>query len=550
MQSRCKRCNSYFQIQEIEKNVLNKLYFDSSDLLKFISLCPNCRQQQRFIRRNERNLYKRKCDKCWKSIISIYSTDKPFPVYCSDCWRGDWRDATQWQMEFDFSKTLFEHFYQLFQKVPRLSLILVNSENSVYNNYSDGLKNCYFCFDCSELENCLYCYNVGNSKNCVDCIVSNSLENCYSCIFCFNSYKLFWSKNCEGCKNGYFLQNCKNCEECIGCVNLANKKYCIFNQAYEKEEYFKLKEKLLSNISKLEEQFKQFSRTQPKPNLHIVWEENKGDYLIYCKNCDFSFDSGFCEDCSYITNSVELSDCSDVDDCSGKTYLCWQVIGGTNNHKAVNSMNIESCNDVWRCDHCFGVQDSMLSIGLKNNKYFILNKPYTKSNYIQLKIKILEHAKETGEILSFFPLELSPFAYNETVNIFYYPLTSQQAIEQGFKWKEEERDYANIEIINNIPDINHLTKNDEVILLTKAIRCKVSWRPFRLTKAELQFYKKFKIPIPTVHPDERFRLLLKQKNPRKLQVVRCKNCGKEVYTSYLANEMVYCKDCFEKYIVW
>jgi Zn ribbon nucleic-acid-binding protein len=52
-------------------------------------LCPDCRQQRRLAFRNERNLYKRKCDATGKNIISIYSPDKNIKVYNQDFWWSD-----------------------------------------------------------------------------------------------------------------------------------------------------------------------------------------------------------------------------------------------------------------------------------------------------------------------------------------------------------------------------------------------------------------------------------------------------------------------------
>jgi predicted metalloendopeptidase len=56
--------------------------------------------------------------------------------------------------------------------------------------------------------------------------------------------------------------------------------------------------------------------------------------------------------------------------------------------------------------------------------------------YIDSKGRIYKY----GE---FFPSELSPFCYNETIAQEYFPLTKEQAIKQGYKWKErEERNYT------------------------------------------------------------------------------------------------------------
>ena len=46
----------------------------------------------------------------------------------------------------------------------------------------------------------------------------------------------------------------------------------------------------------------------------------------------------------------------------------------------------------------------------------------------------------------FFPSELSPFCYNETIAQEYFPLTKEEATEQGYKWKEKEERNYNIDI--------------------------------------------------------------------------------------------------------
>jgi len=53
------------------------------------TLCPQCREQRRFSWRNEKSLYKRKCDFSGRDIISIYSPDKPYKVYDQEIWWSD-----------------------------------------------------------------------------------------------------------------------------------------------------------------------------------------------------------------------------------------------------------------------------------------------------------------------------------------------------------------------------------------------------------------------------------------------------------------------------
>ena len=47
--------------------------------------CPACRHRQRMALRSERQLYKRTCDKCKESMLSVYPSDAPYVVYCHKC---------------------------------------------------------------------------------------------------------------------------------------------------------------------------------------------------------------------------------------------------------------------------------------------------------------------------------------------------------------------------------------------------------------------------------------------------------------------------------
>ena len=84
------------------------------------TLCPEERQRRRLSFRNERKLYRRQCDASKKSIISIYSPDKPYKVYDQKIWRSDSRDAMDYGREFSFGETFAEQFGQLMREVPLL----------------------------------------------------------------------------------------------------------------------------------------------------------------------------------------------------------------------------------------------------------------------------------------------------------------------------------------------------------------------------------------------------------------------------------------------
>ena len=120
------------------------------------TLCPEERQRRRLVFRNERKLYKRKCDATGDTIISIYSPDKSYKVYKQDFWRSDNWNPMDYGKKFDFNKTLTEQFGELMMEVPQMSLYNPQSENCDYANIMLGCKDCYLCFVGSFNEDCLY----------------------------------------------------------------------------------------------------------------------------------------------------------------------------------------------------------------------------------------------------------------------------------------------------------------------------------------------------------------------------------------------------------
>lgn len=77
--SKCGACTRDFMIIDQESRFYQKKQ------LPLPANCPDCRQKRRLSLRNERKLYKRTCDQCKKEIISTYSQDSKYIVYCQEC---------------------------------------------------------------------------------------------------------------------------------------------------------------------------------------------------------------------------------------------------------------------------------------------------------------------------------------------------------------------------------------------------------------------------------------------------------------------------------
>ena len=204
------------------------------------TLCPEERERRRIIWRNERKLYRRKCDATQKPIISIYSPDKPYKVFDQKIWRGDSRDPMDYGRDFDFSKTFTENFHALLSEIPFPSLLAIDNENSEYVNFSSWNKNCYLVFESDNNEQCFYLSHCFRNKYCIDCIYCNESEKLYECTDCISCYQLSFSNNCVRCNNSIALSDCRGCSNCIDCYGLINKQYHYQNKPFSPEKFEQL----------------------------------------------------------------------------------------------------------------------------------------------------------------------------------------------------------------------------------------------------------------------------------------------------------------------
>lgn len=140
-------------------------------------------------------------------------------------------------------------------------------------------------------------------------------------------------------------------------------------------------------------------------------------------------------DSENVRHSDFCSTLKDAMDCNGfgdHSELMYEVSGsGTNSHKVCFSLDCVSGNrDVYYSIDCIGCSNCFLTYGLTNASYCILNKQYMKEEYETLVPKIIEHMTQTQEWGEFFPVSMSPFAYNESVAQLMYPIDAPMAASQ------------------------------------------------------------------------------------------------------------------------
>ncbi len=564
----CQNCKKDFKIELEDFTFYKKIKVSAP------TFCPECRTIRRLLFRNERVLYKKEnsASKSKEKIISMYSPESPYVIYDKEYWINDdnW-DPRDYGVDYDFTKSFFEQFHNLDKKVPKYALYNVNPVRSDYCNICVDMKDCYLVFGSWYSENCQYGDTVLESKNCVDnswinkCELSTQLINSDTC------YQTFFAQDCENCIDCWFIYDCKNCQNCLFSSNLRNQQFYIENKPVSKEEFFKIKESLLNSLNLkngLDELFNKYTKVKSQAINKFMIGKNyvnvTGNFINNSRNVKKSHFVSEVDNVRYSIRSVKgQKDTSDVFGVSGGelAYESLNVDFSSNILSTLHGLNLINVSYSIDCDNCnnlFGC------IGLHNKSYCILNKQYTKEQYEELVPKIIQHMNDMlyidskGRIYKygeFFPSELSPFCYNETIAQEYFPLTKEEALKQGFKWKDrEERNYTIDIKTEDIPNDIKKVKDD---MVGKVIECEHKGEcneqcteAFKIIGAELQFYQRMNLPLPRLCPNCRHYQRLKQRNPLNLWHRKCmkEGCVNEFETSYSPDrpEIVYCERCYQQ----
>ena len=527
----------------------------------FPTLCPEERQRRKYLWRNERTLYRRTCDKTGKSIVSMYAPDNRFPVYDIKEWWSDSWDAKDYAQEIDFTRSFFEQFTELQNKVPRLALLNKNTINSDYSNHTNNSKDAFMCATAFDSENVLYSTNVIPLKNGLDCynIQGKANEYVYESMDVHNGYNCQYCYRVDSSFDCYYSFDLRNCSNCFLSYNLRGQSYYFRNQKYSKEEYFeKIKEFNLSSYQdrqKLYTEWKDiiFKKALQKGVIIESSVSSTGNDIYNSKNIINCFNSEDVEDSKNIIYTThKIKDCYDSYHVGVNCELLYE------NHAIVRSANVGDMlvnlydnTNLTYCDSCHNSNELFGCVGVKKGSYMILNKQYPKEEYFELKEKLIQHMKDIGEYGEFFPPDLSPFAYNETQAQVYMPLREEEVREHGLVWKTDMPGTYGKETIypENIPD-NIEDVPDSIT--TEVLKCIVSGRNYNVVPQELDLYKRLKIPIPRIHPDERYKNRILLRPDRQLYKTNCFLCNQIIDTAYPENRRplkIVCEECYKQEVL-
>ncbi|MBI4094521.1 MAG: hypothetical protein HY436_01805 [Candidatus Liptonbacteria bacterium] len=535
------------------------------------TFCPNCRFQRRLAFFNLTSLYRRKCDLCGEMKISMYAPDAPYKVYCPQCWWSDKWDPLEYGRDYDFSRPFFDQFDELLRVAPLLglSIDLQVAALSPHNNHAGHLKNCYMLFQADFDEDCAYGVLVVRNKTMLDSSI------CLLCELCYDTMNIFKSNRCVGTRGNLtesldcaFLRDCDNCQNCFASANLRNEKFHIFNKPYAKEEYFSEIRKWDLGSYKTYQEVKRLAEAHwrklpPRPKYDDFSTNCTGSYVFESKNCKECFEVTGAEDSKYIfmIGLKPVKDTYDFSSWGNNASLCYEcsVAGENISHlrfcqeSGLNLHSAEYCKLSTGGSYHFGC------VSMKKGDYCILNKRYAEEEFHELRKKIIEHMNTMPYVDKkgrkypygeFFPIERSPFPYNDTVAQRFFPLSKEGVTAQGWQWREPDiREYTITKPARDLPD--HI-KDAPDSVLQEVLGCGTCPRGFKIIPMELDFLRKMNLPLPRRCPfcriNEKFDIWVKN-----LRVIprTCSKCGADFTTHYTKEDTEYilCKKCYLEGVV-
>jgi hypothetical protein len=207
--------------------------------------------------------YSRDCDNCSSSSFLVHC------LGCRDCFGCVGLIKKQYCI---FNEQHTKDAYE--QKMRELNMgsrsTVAFAKSHVQNLIVQEIVKSYHGFDCESvtgdyLYHCRKVVEGYDLKNCEDvwhCGTADSMKNCQDCNFCgvpplerclqnvfVQGYEIAFCHGCfNNCSRMWYSDYCFSCQDCFACEGLRNKRFCILNSQYSKEEYEKLLPRLKEHM--------------------------------------------------------------------------------------------------------------------------------------------------------------------------------------------------------------------------------------------------------------------------------------------------------------
>jgi len=425
-------------------------------------------------------------------------------------------ELSQYGADYKNTESFFEQFGQLLSSTPLPSMIeCFATENSEYCDIAAGCKNAYLGFTIfNNCENVCYSADIkDNSHNVFNSMtVWDGNDNIYQSTGVFSSQQIFYSKYITSCFNIWFSSNLRGCQECLFCDGLENQSYCIANVRYEKEEYLTRKEELLAK----KHNFALRHQEVNKKAINFATERCSGNMITQSNNIEeghFVYRVQEGKNLFSVWSAHGNSHFYDVIDAGsphGNHYYAVQWAGGWEHIYC--SVSINWWSNVYysyyldHCNYCLGC------VGLINKEYCILNKQYSRDEWLTKVEQIFSQMHIQWVLGRFFPPSLNPFFFNDTAAALIGEFKKEELIAEWYLWRDEEIKVDIPEWMELVEskDLNSYESNKswqwfiDPSILKKVIRDQ-DGNCYRIVKIEYDFLMKFGLPLPREHRLERLK---------------------------------------------
>ncbi len=424
-------------------------------------------------------------------------------------------------INYDFEKNFFDNFKILSFPINLAPTVLFwECENANFTDQTANVKNCYLSFVViGWCESVFYSFSVKeNSINIFNSVmVWDNCENIYFSNGIIKTFYTFYSKHIINSANIWFSNNLIWCQECIFCNDLENQSYCINNKKLSKENYFLEKSKILKD----KENFLSYHN-----NLNVKWKNYgsnnvNGIFNIQCENVE-NWANNYQIKNSRNVMFIGWKDAwENIYDCFTNTpyetdiywvFSTWFWSNIYNSYQVASSSNIFYSCILENCSFC------LWCIWLKNKQFCILNKQYSKEEWYELANKIFAQMESDWMLWDFFPWELNPFYFNDTMAYLIDDSFTKEEVEKDwFMWREENikvdiPEWVDIIYESSLQnyqwyDSNWIWQINPEIL--KKVIVDKNWNYYRIIKMEYDFLVKHSLPLPEIHWLDRIKLWFK-----------------------------------------
>jgi len=408
------------------------------------------------------------------------------------------------------------------------------NENTEYADVSFASRNQYLTFMCCfDVSDCMYAYNIeGNVSDVIaSAAITNNTQVVYESSAITESMNVFYSRYIVGSNNIWFSTNLIGCSECVWCANLTNKKYCIQNKQYEKDEYLAMKAQILSQKQKFPEY---------KKSTYVEWNcvgstNCEWSHLIRCEDVT---SSRYAWQVKYGNNNLMVGgqkeytlEYSYDNTLSGNqakhVYGCHGVSPGEHLYCSMNSWgnltNVYYSYFMIESSFCFGC------IWLKNKSYCIFNKQYEKDEWYEKVNEIFALVEQQWVLGEFFPWSMNPFYFNDTMATLVDDSFTKEEVEAAwYLWRDEiiKVDIPEWVDVVSVADLWAYEwrmiawefvslEDDESIQWDRTIHPDILKKVikddegnyYRIMPAEFKFLKRYWLPLPRKHWLERLKEL-------------------------------------------